>query len=72
MSGIRLDTAIMKDSGDLEVPLRIAEVEDLDILVDYITDKGAGRISLPTSTRKHFEACKQAGLYPDVDRAAIA
>lgn len=67
-----MDTAFLKDSGDLEALLRVADVDDLDILVDYLTDNGAGRVSLSDSTRKRFEACKHAGLYPAVDRAEIA
>jgi uncharacterized protein YaaW (UPF0174 family) len=67
-----LDTAFLKDSGDLEAVLRVADVDDLDVLVDYLTDNGAGRISLSDSARKRFEVCKQACLYSAVDRAAVA
>ncbi|MBB2932802.1 hypothetical protein [Paraburkholderia silvatlantica] len=67
-----MDTEFLKDSGDLEALLRVADVDDLDVLVDYLTDSGAGRISLSESTLKRFEACKHARLYPAVDRAEIA
>jgi len=60
------------NSASLEILLRDADINDLDILVDYITDAGKGRVSLSSSTCKRLVACKEARLYPAVDRNEIA
>ncbi|GGA29148.1 ubiquinol-cytochrome C chaperone family protein [Dyella nitratireducens] len=51
--------------------LKHADVEDLDVLTDYITDKGEGRISLDSDVCKRLVACKVAGRYELADRELI-
>jgi Uncharacterized protein conserved in bacteria len=67
-----LDTAFLKNSGDLAALLQVADVDDLDALVDYITDNGNGRVALAKDVREHFVACKNARNYRAADRGAIA
>ncbi|MCX4177380.1 MULTISPECIES: ubiquinol-cytochrome C chaperone family protein [Paraburkholderia] len=67
-----MDTAFLKDSGDLAALLQAADVDDLDALVDYITDNGAGRVALAKDVRERFVACKSARHYRAADRGAIA
>ncbi|MBY0242453.1 MAG: hypothetical protein K2X55_24380 [Burkholderiaceae bacterium] len=56
----------------LDVLLNVSDVEDLDILVDYITDKGDGRIALDDAECKRLVACKAKGAYDTNDRALIS
>jgi uncharacterized protein YaaW (UPF0174 family) len=51
--------------------LKHADVEDLDILTDYITDKGEGRISLDSDVCKRLVHCKATGSYELADRELI-
>ncbi|WP_430226934.1 hypothetical protein [Paraburkholderia tropica] len=67
-----MDTTFLKDSGDLSALLGVADVDDLNALVDYITDNGAGRVALAKEVRERFVACKSARNYPSADRGAIA
>jgi uncharacterized protein YaaW (UPF0174 family) len=69
---LKLDTAFLKDSGDLAALLQVADVDDLDALVDYITDNGNGRVALSKDARERFVACKNARNYRAADRGAIA
>lgn len=60
-------------TAELEWLLRHAETEDLDTLVDYITDKGEGRVALDGDVCKRLVACKGIkGLYNHEDREIIA
>jgi uncharacterized protein YaaW (UPF0174 family) len=52
--------------------LHRADVEDLDVLTDYITDKGEGRLALDGDVCKRMVRCKQAGIYNESDRDLIA
>ncbi|WP_448683000.1 hypothetical protein [Pseudomonas nicosulfuronedens] len=65
-------SGFMKRPADLSSLLSIADVEDLDVLVDYITDKGAGRLMLDGDTCKRLTACKERGAYNEFDRLLIA
>ncbi|QIN62591.1 hypothetical protein SBC1_26070 [Caballeronia sp. SBC1] len=67
-----MDTAFLKDSGDLAALLQAADVDDLDALVDYITDNGSGRVALAKEVRERFVTCKNARNYRESDRGAIA
>ncbi|CAD6543298.1 ubiquinol-cytochrome C chaperone family protein [Paraburkholderia metrosideri] len=67
-----MDTAFLKDSGDLAALLQSADVDDLDALVDYITDNGNGRVALAKDVRERFVTCKNARNYRAADRGAIA
>ncbi|WP_244142782.1 ubiquinol-cytochrome C chaperone family protein [Paraburkholderia phenoliruptrix] len=69
---MKLDTAFLKDSGDLAALLQVADVDDLDALVDYITDNGNGRVALSKDARERFVACKNTRNYRAADRGAIA
>jgi hypothetical protein len=56
--GLKPDTAFLKDSGALAALLQVADVDDLDALVDYITDNGNGRVALATDVHQRFVTCK--------------
>jgi uncharacterized protein YaaW (UPF0174 family) len=62
----------MKQPHDLMSLLSVSDVDDLNILVDYITDKGAGRLMLDGDTCKRLIACRDKGSYSDFDRMAVA
>lgn len=51
--------------------LQQADVDDLDILVDYLTDKGEGRVMLDGDHCKTLVACKTARSYSSVHRELI-
>jgi uncharacterized protein YaaW (UPF0174 family) len=70
--GLKLDTAFLKDPGDLAALLQVADADDLNVLVDYITDNGNGRVALAKDVRERFVTCKNAGNYRASDRGAIA
>jgi uncharacterized protein YaaW (UPF0174 family) len=57
---------------DLSDLLMEAEIDDLGVLVDHITDKGEGRISLASATCDRLAAAKKTGMIPPVERALIA
>ncbi len=60
------------DSPNELLPLlMVADTDDLDVLVDYITDKGDGRIALDADTCRRLVACKNAGVYNESDRKLI-
>jgi len=52
--------------------LHRADVEDLDVLTDYVTDRGEGRLALDGDICKRLVRCKQAGHYSESDRDLIA
>lgn len=60
-----------KDQSHLDALLLVGDVEDLDILVDYITDKGEGRIALDTASCRRLLISKELGEYSDSDRYLI-
>lgn len=64
--------AFLKNPESLELLLGQSEASDIDILVDYITDKGEGRITLSSDTCKRLVTCKAQGAYSAADRAVIA
>jgi uncharacterized protein YaaW (UPF0174 family) len=61
----------IKDPSSLSLLLAQADVEDLDILVDYITDNGEGRISLNNDVCARLVKCKQRKTYTTGDRTLI-
>jgi uncharacterized protein YaaW (UPF0174 family) len=61
----------INNPGDLSLLLAQADVADLDILVDYITDNGEGRISLNIDVCARLVQCKQRKTYSVQDRALI-
>lgn len=66
------DTAFIDSPSNLSFLLRVSDVEDLDILVDYITDKGEGRIALDGDVCKKLVRCKQRGHYSPEERSLIS
>lgn len=61
----------IKNPGNLSLLLAHADVNDLDILVDYITDNGEGRISLNNDVCARLIKCKERKVYADTDRSLI-
>lgn len=51
--------------------IKRADPNDLAILVDYVTDRGEGRLSLSSDVCKRLVAAKRAGVYDTGDRALI-
>lgn len=64
-------TSLISDP-DLALVLGAADVDDLIVLIDHITDGGDGRISLPSETCKALTNAKSAGRIDEVTRALIA
>lgn len=62
----------LKSPGNLSLLLAQADVADLDILVDYITDNGEGRISLNNDVCARLVKCKERKAYTDADRSLIS
>lgn len=48
-----------------------ADVADLDVLTDYITDNGAGRLALDGEVCRRLLHCKRQGSYSESDRDLI-
>lgn len=61
----------LKNPGNFSLLLAQADVADLDILVDYITDNGEGRISLNNDVCARFVKCKERKSYSEEDRMRI-
>jgi uncharacterized protein YaaW (UPF0174 family) len=57
---------------DLAVVLHDADLDDLNVLIDHITDKGAGRISLASSACALLVQAKESSRADDAARALIA
>jgi len=49
----------------------IAEPSDLSVLVDYITDKGAGRVALDSDTKDKLINAQKSGVYSEHVRGKI-
>jgi len=62
----------LKNSGSLSRLLAQADTADLDILVDYITDTGKGRISLNNDICDRLFKCKERRTYTELDRKLIS
>lgn len=66
-----MNEEFIKNPGNLSLLLAQADVDDLDILVDYITDNGAGRISLNNDVCARLVKCKERKTYSAEDRVRI-
>ena len=64
-------TSLISDPN-LATVLSNADMDDLAVLIDHITDKGDGRISLASATCKTLTDAKSAGKISEVTRALIA
>lgn len=67
-----LTTEEIRSTNDLGLILAEADAEDLDILVDYITDRGAGRLTLDSAMCKILTSAKANQHYGPTERALIA
>lgn len=63
---------LISNPNSLFLVLKSADPEDLDILVDYITNKGEGRITLDDAVCKRLVACQAGNAYGEEDRHVIA
>jgi len=52
--------------------LNVADAEDLCILADYITDSGAGRLTLDSDINKKLTACRKHQVFAQDERDLIA
>lgn len=66
-----MNEEFIKKPGSLSLLLAQADVADLDILVDYITDNGEGRISLNNDVCARLVKCKERQIYTEEDRSRI-
>lgn len=64
-------TELLKRPDSLEAICSVAEPEDLDVLVDYITDKGKGRLALDSGVCKQLNAARARHQYSQVDKGHI-
>lgn len=64
-------TKFLKDPQSLHELMEVADVEDLNLLTDYITDKGEGRIALDGDVCKRLVECQRTGKYSSSDRYLI-
>jgi uncharacterized protein YaaW (UPF0174 family) len=62
----------IKNPGNLSELLAQADTADLDILVDYITDSGKGRISLNSDVCERLAKCKARKAYTELDRELVS
>jgi len=69
--GSCMDLDFVDNPWKLSAVLQIADVEDLDILVDYLTDKGVGRVSMAEDVCRRLASCKRVGAYDENDRNII-
>ena len=67
-----MNTDFATNPNSLDSLLNVCDVEDIDILVDYITDKGEGRITLAEDVCKRLVRCKNAKEYSEFDRHIIS
>lgn len=67
-----MDINTIQTTNNLELLLQHADPDDLDILVDYITDRGAGRLALDGAICKMLVTAKQNKSYGANERALIA
>ncbi len=51
--------------NSLRAVLQAADPDDLGVLVDYLTDKGEGRVSLSDGSCSYLVSCKKKGEYDD-------
>lgn len=69
---VSLSNEDIRVTNDLGVILAEADAEDLDILVDYITDRGAGRLTLDSAMCRILINAKEKQHYGPTERALIA
>ncbi|NPT41003.1 hypothetical protein GNZ12_06655 [Paraburkholderia sp. 1N] len=62
----------IKNPGNLSQLLAQSDIADLDILVDYITDSGKGRISLNNDVCARLAKCKARKAYTELDRKLVS
>jgi uncharacterized protein YaaW (UPF0174 family) len=62
----------IKNLSSLPLLLAQADAADLDILVDYVTDSGKGRLSLNSDICDRLVKCKERGSYTPEDRNLIS
>lgn len=61
-----------REDDDLLSLVAKASVDDLSVLVDYITNAGKGRISLDNEVMSTLVAAKARGVFSDTERKLIA
>jgi uncharacterized protein YaaW (UPF0174 family) len=60
------------EPNNLLAVLQVAEPDDLAVLVDYLTDKGEGRVSLKDEVCHYLVRCKNQKKYDDAALFAIS
>lgn len=65
-------SALLSDPSGLVSLLRVADIEDLQVLTDYITDSGEGRLSLDSEVCRRLTNARTSGTYTVEDRELVA
>ena len=63
---------LLASPSNLTTVLNVADVEDLCVLADYITDNGEGRLSLDSDINKKLSGCSKHKVFIQADRNLIA
>ncbi|BDU18120.1 YaaW family protein [Lysobacter auxotrophicus] len=71
-AGLALDAHALRATPDLNVLMDSADPSDLDIMVDYITDRGQGRLTLDSTVCSILVKAKEGQHYGPTERALIA
>lgn len=67
-----MDLSFISTPGNLTALLENSDVEDIHILVDYITDNGKGRIALASDVCERLKTAKDTGNYNRSDLIDIS
>jgi len=63
--------SLLANPANLTTVLNVADVEDLCVLADYITDQGEGRLSLDSDVNKKLSGCSKHKVFTAADRSLI-
>lgn len=64
-------SSLLASPANLTTVLNVADVDDLCVLADYITDKGEGRLSLDSDANKKLFGCSKHKVFIAADRSLI-
>lgn len=63
---------LLANLSDLTSVLNVADVDDLCVLADYITDNGEGRLALDSDINKKLSGCSKHKVFTQADRNLIS
>lgn len=65
-------SSLLASPANLATVLNVADVDDLCVIADYITDNGSGRLSLDSDVNKKLIGCSKHKVFIAADRSLIA